>query len=275
MPKYTFTFKKDDIFVEFSTEDKDVVERQFQIWVCDADDYVNNRPRRTYEPLPSSAPIEIEDPVDEPIAVTVVDEKIEQQSVNEPQINENSEQIVNNEVQMEEEEKSQASINLDAQPSDRPSTIEEQPEVFDKASSLLRTINSIQEEEEVKPEEPEVPPVAFEDVLEKTIENPTFEPDKSKDQVFLNLITSKKTADKFHYLMITAFYLSEFEKFERFSLKQINAKLMQNLSEVIDHATLQDAINQNLMELVPDLTGVAEVAEYRLTPSGEEFFAKI
>ena len=39
MSQYTFTFKKDDIFVEFTTTDKEIVEQQFQIWVADADDY--------------------------------------------------------------------------------------------------------------------------------------------------------------------------------------------------------------------------------------------
>lgn len=48
---------------------------------------------------------------------------------------------------------------------------------------------------------------------------------------------------------------------------------MQNLSAVIDHVTLQEAINQNFIELIPDLTGVSEVGEYRLTPKGEDFFA--
>ena len=46
MSKYTFTFKKDDIFVEFSSEDKDVIERQFQIWVNNADQYVKEQELR-------------------------------------------------------------------------------------------------------------------------------------------------------------------------------------------------------------------------------------
>jgi hypothetical protein len=253
MPRYTFTFKKDDIFVDFTTEDKDVVERQFQIWVTAADNYVRS-----------------------------------QETGNKKQGKEKSEQQIEN---------SKEEANIPENTPEIPSTIQsfdnstkEEP-VIDKASTLLRTINSIQNEqvetEETTNEEPlasEVeanpptiqqsnPQEGFEAVLEKTIENPTFEPDKIKDQIFLNLIKSKNTNDKFHYLIITAYYLSEFEKLERFSLKQINAKLMQNLSEVIDHTTLQEALMQNLLELVPDLTGVSEVGEYKLTRFGEEFFA--
>ena len=49
MSRYTFTFKKDDIFVEFTTEDKEVVERQFQIWVLNADEYVKSLEKKSYK----------------------------------------------------------------------------------------------------------------------------------------------------------------------------------------------------------------------------------
>lgn len=239
MPRYTFTFKKDDIFVEFTTTDKDVVENQFQIWVANADDYVRNlqKPAKTAGADSLQPKEEIKKEVDTP------------------------------------------SPAIEEKPVEEALPIEKQPEVIDKASSLLRTINTIQgvniEEasEVISVEEKLAKATNFEEILEKTIESPAFEPEKTQDQVFLNLIKSKNTKDKFHYLIITAYYLSEFEKMERFSLKQINAKLMQNLSEVIDHITLQEAINQNFIELVPDLTGISEVGEYRLTPVGEDFFA--
>ena len=238
MSKYTFTFKKDDIFVEFVTTDKLVVEKQFQIWVDSASDYISVHPAKPKNITPP--PVVPESPkVSEP------PQQYKQESVEEPR----------EEVKQE--------VKLEAPT--------EKDEVFNKASSLLKTINSIQsptvEEETVSQTND------FEAVLEQSIENPTFEPTKVKDQVFLNLVNSKNTVDKFHYLIITAYYLSEFEKMERFSLKQINSKLMYNLSALIDHTTLQEAINQNLIELVPDLTGSSEVGEYRLTSLGEDFFA--
>lgn len=240
MPTYTFTFKKDNIFAEFTTTDKAVVEKQFQIWVANADAYVRNRSKKSAQ-----------------IANT-----------SQPQIQEKEAEIS---VPTAEEKQTQEIA-----------PVEPQSEVFDSASTLLKTINTIQGvnaeandkvSEGVSVEEKLAEATNFEEVLEKTIENPTFEPEKTQDPVFLNLIKSKNTNDKFHYLIITAYYLSEFEKMERFSLKQINAKLMQNLSEVIDHIKLQEAINQNLIELVPDLTGTSEIGEYRLTPVGEDFFA--
>lgn len=256
MPRYTFTFKKDDVFVEFTTEDKDTVERQFQIWVADADDYARYGRTRSRS---------------EKTADPIVEEAIPQ--VNDPALPVQEPPVENVEVQPEPEpEKIYVEPEIKEQPA---------PEAFDKASTLLKTINTMQQEQDQSQgqglsfdiEEKPAPSADFESVLDKTIENPTFEPDKTKDQVFLNLVKSKNTTDKFHYLIITAYFLSEFEKLERFSLKQINAKLMQNLSEVIDSATLQAALSQHLLEMVPDYTGISDVAEYRLTREGEEFFA--
>lgn len=269
MPKYTFTFKKDDVFVEFYTADRDVVERQFQIWVADADDYVRNpeaRKTRKFTPPPinyekqeTPEQIQNEDPPMTQVA-DIVEEKVQEPEIQQEEVSEQI--IVEPEIAVVEE-----ALKIEAQTEES----SEQSDSFDKASTLLKTINTIQNPstEEEKPTET----ADFEAVLEKSIENPTFEPNKAQDQVFLNLVKSKNTKDKFHYLIITAYYLSEFEKMERFALKQLNTKLMQNLSEVIDHATLQDAINQGLIESVPDLTGTSEVGEYRLTRAGEEFFA--
>lgn len=245
MSNYTFTFKKDDILVEFTTTDKYIVEKQFQIWVADADNYAKNINKK---PVIKEAVKEIPAPVAE-------NKPAEEELVSQPETKQPEAEIVNEPVAEQEVIKTE-------EPSE--------PEVFDQASTLLKTINTIQnptiEEETEKTAD-------FEAVLEKEIENPSFEPTRAKDQVFLNLIKTKNTNDKFHYLIITAFYLSEFEKLERFSLKQINTKLMQNMSEVIDHTTLQEAINQEFIELVPDLTGTSEVGEYRITHLGEEFFA--
>jgi hypothetical protein len=236
MSKYTFTFKKDNICVEFSTTNKSVIEKQFKIWVNSASAFVEKKstssiPRYNEQKLPSVAEFNKKDEYLQEVKEETVKEKY--------------------------------------------GFVNKEPGVFNKASSLLKTINSMQDpvSENDKNQKPFKAQTNFEDVLGQSIKNPTFEPSKLKDQVFLSLIKSKNTKDKFHYLIITAYYLSEFEKSERFSLKQINAKLMHNLSELIDHSTLQEAINQNFIELVPDLTGEYEVAEYRLTMAGEDFFA--
>lgn len=266
MSKYTFTFKKDDIFVEFTTTDKDTVERQFKIWVADADAHARKAKQKALDSTMQTINT-IKQAYEQPAVKPQPEIKSEpkpQQPVIEPAV----EPII------------------EAVPESKPDVVVEEPiipeennqeQVFDKASSLLKTINTIQNEDILT--EADIEQVSndsandFESVLEQKIEQPTFEPNVTKDPIFLNLVNSKNTTDKFHHLIITAYYLSEFEKLDRFSLKLINAKLMQNLSVVIDHVTLQEAINQDLIEAVPDLTGVADVSEYRLTSLGEEFFA--
>lgn len=262
MSKYTFTFKKDDIFVEFVTTDRDIVEQQFQIWVTAASDYIKNRPYKAKK-IDNPTPV-VEEAVEAPAPV-VQEETVAEEAIVEEKVEENFVQV---EEAVKTEEPIQEQPIIEAEPQlvqEIEELIEEKAEVFDNAAGLLRTINSIQnpaDEETAK----------FEDVLGKTIENPTFEPNRSKDERFINLVKAKNTTDSFHYLIITAYYLSEIEKYERFSLKQINAKLMQNLSEVIDHSILQEALNQGLIQLVPDLTGISDISEYNITELGESFF---
>jgi hypothetical protein len=260
MSNYTFTFKKGDIIAEFKTTDKQAVERQFPLWVASADEAakkmtsVNSEEKKSPESRP-------------PVVQTPVPEVVKEQSFVEPEAVEESLPVEQPSQPMVEQQQCES----------EPEVVEvieaeanEDSQVFDKASDLLKTINTIQNPVEEQPVE-EVT-VDFEKVLESSIENPTFEPNQTKDDRFLSVVASKNTSDRFHYLIITAYYLLEYEKMERFSLKQINAKLMNNLSRVVDHTILREAINQDFIEVVPDLTGASEAAEYRLTGNGEDFF---
>lgn len=278
MSNYTFTFKKDDICVEFTTTDRYIVERQFQLWAGSASDYANqmksNSTSDEKKKLKPTEPVVQQKPApqkEEPVAVEPAPAPVQQ-----PVVQEEPKEAP--QIKVVEEKQPEPIVEVIPEPevqSPQVETVEnvvaEEAEVFDKASSLLKTINSIQNPEPVQ----EPAPIDFEKVLETSIENPTFEPNKTKDENFLVALRTKCTTDKFHYLIITARYLTEVEKLERFSLKQINAKLMQNLSELVDHSILKSAIEQQFIELVPDLTGMSEVGEYRLTEKGEEFFANI
>ena len=262
MSNYTFTFKKGDIIAEFTTTDKLAVERQFPIWVACASEVAKNKASKSEQseekkspelkrpPVQTPVPVKVEEPTFVEPAVAVEESVNEVQAIapEQPTNPEVAEAVVDP-VQIEQAEGSQ---------------------VFDKASDLLKTINTIQNPPEEKPVVEEV--VDFEKILEDSIENSTFEPNQTKDERFLGVVASKNTSDRFHYLIITAYYLLEYEKMERFSLKQINAKLMNNLSRVVDHTILREAINQDFIEVVPELTGASEAAEYRLTDKGEDFF---
>ena len=60
------------------------------------------------------------------------------------------------------------------------------------------------------------------------------------------------------------------------SIKKDNAffffflKLMQNVAIILDHSVVQEAINREYLECLPDLTGVVGASEYRLTAYGEK-----
>ena len=116
----------------------------------------------------------------------------------------------------------------------------------------------------------------FDNILENSLNNPktelTFKPSPSikKDNAFINFITARKIEKKIDYLLLTSYYFTQYEQKPRFTLKQLNAKLMQNLAVIIDHSVLQEAINRSYIECLPDLTGLVGTSEYRLTAYGEK-----
>lgn len=116
----------------------------------------------------------------------------------------------------------------------------------------------------------------FDNILEKSIQAPqtelSFKPSPSikKDNAFINFISAKPIEKKIDYLLMTAYYFTQYEQKPRFTLKQLNAKLMQNIAVIIDHSVLQEAINRDYIECLPDLTGLIGASEYRLTAYGEK-----
>ena len=116
----------------------------------------------------------------------------------------------------------------------------------------------------------------FDSILDKSMNTPqeelSFNPSPSikKDNAFLNYISGRKVERKIDYLLMTAYYFTQYEQKPRFTLKQLNAKLMQNIAVILDHSVVQEAINRDYIECLPDLTGVVGASEYRLTAYGEK-----
>ena len=116
----------------------------------------------------------------------------------------------------------------------------------------------------------------FDTILDRSMQTPqtelSFKPNPTikKDNAFLNYISSRKIDRKIDYLLMTAYYFTQYEQKPRFTLKQINAKLMQNIAIILDHSVVQEAINREYLECLPDLTGVVGASEYRLTAYGEK-----
>lgn len=120
----------------------------------------------------------------------------------------------------------------------------------------------------------DMPEEDFENILEDAIENPKVEVEEKTEitspfLAYLSVFSPKNPTD---YLVLTAKYLSENEDLHRFSLKQLNAKLVPATQSPITHNTVQEALENGLITIVPNYTNVADVTEYSLTQSGEGYF---
>lgn len=122
---------------------------------------------------------------------------------------------------------------------------------------------------------PEKPVVKeFEEVLETAVMNPKLELDKklaAQNELF-ELIAGKNINTQFDYLIMAAFYMLHFENLQRFTIKQINSRLVPLKIEPITHKVIQGAVLEEYIEIVPDLTGLGDVMEYALTQKGEEYY---
>ena len=116
--------------------------------------------------------------------------------------------------------------------------------------------------------------LSFEDALKESIQNPkteVIEKEESKSE-FDEFVTSFNPESQMDYLIITALYLQNIEQLERFSIKQINSKIVPLTGNAIDHAMIQESIEQNYIKIIPDLTQTSELTEYALTDEGETYF---
>jgi len=107
-----------------------------------------------------------------------------------------------------------------------------------------------------------------------TYEEESAEDDDLTTQEFESLgelIAAKKPQTKLDYLLLTAYYLQTSESLFKYSLKQLNSKVMPFLGSLIDHSIIHNAVAQDFIEVVPDYNGTAEVTEYRLTALGENY----
>lgn len=128
----------------------------------------------------------------------------------------------------------------------------------------INEINKDEEETEVN----------FEEVLEESIKNPKIDLDiiQKEESELERIIKSKSPKNAQDYLIITGFYLLHIENMTRFSIKQINSRLIPLNKEPITHKIILEAINSGCIELIPDLTGLGDTTEYSLTQRGEEYY---
>lgn len=126
----------------------------------------------------------------------------------------------------------------------------------------------------------QMPETDFAQALEDSISNPKTEvvEKTENNDSFSQYIQKYTPQNQLDFLIVTASYLLNVERKECFSIKQLNAKLIPYFSgttgKPVDHSDIEEAINQNLIRIVPDLTGTSEVTEYTLTEQGYGYFVE-
>ena len=239
MATYSFKIKKGKYQLELSTDDKELLVEQFALWVKDASAYAKKRKAAVCKDL-----VDTQIKAEEEITRKNIETQLAKHPVPDmPKADEKYERPV-------ESKEISTEKNLD---------------IF-YAPPKQETISSISEKNGQ----------VFDNILENSMNNPKTElsfkssPSIKKDNAFLNYMGSRKVEKKIDYLLLTAYYFTQYEQKPRFTLKQLNAKLMQNLAVIIDHSVLQEAINRDYVECLPDLTGLVGASEYRLTAYGEK-----
>lgn len=233
MSVYSFKITKGKYQLSLSTTDKELVVDQFALWVKKASEYVQKH-------------------------------KIQQ-----------CKDRVNTQINTEKEI-TQKKIDEQLRRLPKPEPTEEAPVKQEEAAKNLDIFYAPPQREENKTTINTSEPGVFDNILENSLNNPqtelSFKPSPSikKDNAFLNYISARKVERKIDYLLLTAYYFTQYEQKPRFTLKQLNAKLMQNIAVILDHSVLQEAINRDYIECLPDLTGLVGASEYRLTAYGEK-----
>ena len=257
MAKYSFTVKKEKYQLDLSTSDKDFLVRQFEKWVEDATKYAKAKVAKDCKELVNNQIKEEEEITKKNIEKYVTNfESIENNPV------EKTAELIKDDQELEVSKTDIKNQNEESGETIKPS---DDLDIFYAPNNESDVNASYMSESGV-----------FDSILEDSLSNPKTElsfkssPTIKKDNAFLNYIGTRKVERKMDYLLLTAYYFTQYEQKPRFTLKQLNAKLMQNIAVILDHSVLQEAIQRDYIECLPDLTGLIGASEYRLTSYGEK-----
>lgn len=246
MTTYAFKVTKGRYQLSLTTTDREMVVEQFEKWVRGASNYVQTNKEHDTVVHPAISKFNAE----KELTQKKIDEQLKRIPKPEPAAEEKPVE------ELTKEEETQRDLD----------TIYASSPVVDGEAEVVSAVKTEKHKEQT----------AFDAILDKSMQMPqdelSFTPNPSikKDNAFLNYIGGRKVERKIDYLLMTAYYFTQYEQKPRFTLKQLNAKLMQNLAIILDHSVVQEAINRDYIECLPDLTGVVGASEYRLTAYGEK-----
>lgn len=237
MAKYTLVIKKGEITLELTSEDKELIERELGSWIVLA-----SASSESTREVPS-----IED--DEVKQMEEETKEILRKAIHEPEKMEEEPRKTKNEIETVSDAK-EVEVSDD----------------FSKVFQEKMTQTQTSEEENIDKKAIEI----AESIPEIPME-PVTKPSNTIDK-FANIVSSKKIKTEFDCLMACAYHLVERENFERFTLKQINTLAKALIEDPIEHDTLKEALDKELIKIVPDLTGTSDTMEYTLTDAGIGYF---
>ena len=242
MSVYSFKITKGKFQLSLTTTDQELVRDQFALWVRKSAEYVQKHKVQQCKDIVNS-----QISAEKEITQQKIDEQLKRMPKQEPVVNTDEHKTPDKELYIFYAPKKIDEFKTTVTPAEI-----ERNEQYDNSSNN------------------------FDNILEKSIQAPqtelSFKPSPSikKDNAFISFITARPLEKKLDYLLMTAYYFTQYEQKPRFTLKQLNAKLMQNIAVIIDHSVLQEAINRDYIECLPDLTGLVGASEYRLTAYGEK-----
>ncbi|MBX2861110.1 MAG: hypothetical protein KTR14_07735 [Vampirovibrio sp.] len=103
---------------------------------------------------------------------------------------------------------------------------------------------------------------------------PGYHPDKKSEMGLIDslsdLCAKARPASPEDYLLLAAYYLTFFEAEEKFSLKAVNSLLVKSSYTPVNHSVIESTLSKGLVNMVPDMTGMADVSEYTLSDNGQQ-----
>lgn len=278
MPYYIFNFKKGDLSLEFESTDHRFVAYQMDKWIEEVAGItlLDSRPAKKSSKTIKTKP-------EKPAKKIVKEEDIEVITENQPSdaVEELEKQvesaikatqnIIKDTTEIEQTLKKPDFDSFDRTIPDITGIVGELPDADKKEETSALDINEKAQNNKfykILQEKFSSLPEMVQSNLAKTISEQAEKTKPLESASIEELIELKDPQTPLDYLVVAAYYLKEYDMLDRYSLKQINSKIIRFVQKPVNHTVIQEAVTNNFLEVVPDYTGMADVTEYMITSEG-------